>query len=454
MHKIPDFNSHSPRIEKFLSYSSAESESKEKICFEETREIEYSVLESTNLLDSIPLGDIVKRDLDEKDPLIYGQFIPSEEWDELSDTWKSYSSLAQSDFTQYVAVDYSLLEQNSLEGDNNPTESTLTLESTSAQTMDVIVDRVNFSAFGPPLVYLGSSFRIYLWAYLATQRERMLQEAEVEAGETNERGMQLHIPIERGSVITAILELPLNKFAVLGENYKRFFWDGDISKCSFEVRSLTQEERMAVGGEERVGDDQKEEFPTNGEVIGIIRLVYGLQVTLLHFTFELGLFDGEDISEDYENNKLRSWMDQIHRGTNYIEESEIVLGELLGRGNFGEVYEGFYQGSKVAIKRLRISDEESLDHEVSIMQLLGQHPNIANYLGVWKPSARDALHMVMKLYSGGSLDKKLCCESVDFVNTQVKFQRLSDVSHGLLNLHQSNILHRDIAARNCLISGR
>jgi serine/threonine protein kinase len=55
---------------------------------------------------------------------------------------------------------------------------------------------------------------------------------------------------------------------------------------------------------------------------------------------------------------------------------------LIGRGNFGEVYKGEWQGAPVALKTLLPG--ESIK-EITLLSALN-HPNIVRYFGIFQVS--------------------------------------------------------------------
>lgn len=54
-----------------------------------------------------------------------------------------------------------------------------------------------------------------------------------------------------------------------------------------------------------------------------------------------------------------------------IDLSEIEMGEVIGKGAFGEVYKGYYFGTEVAIKKLSFMEEDDelyFQREVSALK--------------------------------------------------------------------------------------
>ncbi|XP_063094177.1 tyrosine-protein kinase Fer isoform X2 [Cavia porcellus] len=135
-----------------------------------------------------------------------------------------------------------------------------------------------------------------------------------------------------------------------------------------------------------------------------------------------------------------------------LNHEDIALGELLGKGNFGEVYKGTLKDkTAVAVKMCK----EDLPQELKIKflqeaKILKQydHPNIVKLIGVC--TQRQPVYIVMELVPGGDfltfLRKK---------KDELKLQQLVtfclDVAAGMFYLESKNCIHRDLAARNCLV---
>ncbi|XP_023564097.1 tyrosine-protein kinase Fer isoform X3 [Octodon degus] len=135
-----------------------------------------------------------------------------------------------------------------------------------------------------------------------------------------------------------------------------------------------------------------------------------------------------------------------------LNHEDVTLGELLGKGNFGEVYKGTLKDkTAVAVKTCK----EGLPQELKIKflqeaKILKQydHPNIVKLIGVC--TQRQPVYIIMELVPGGDfltfLRKK---------KDELKLQQLVtfslDVAAGMFYLESKNCIHRDLAARNCLV---
>uniref|UniRef100_A0A915AJQ2 Tyrosine-protein kinase n=1 Tax=Parascaris univalens TaxID=6257 RepID=A0A915AJQ2_PARUN len=140
-----------------------------------------------------------------------------------------------------------------------------------------------------------------------------------------------------------------------------------------------------------------------------------------------------------------------------LNHDEIVLQKKLGEGAFGEVHLALYitpSGKRnVAVKTMR---EEATRHarlqfmkEARIMRKFA-HPNVIRILGV--AVYENPLMIVMELCPGGSVLAYV--RKMAPVPNETKLRFCCEAAAGLAYLEAKNCIHRDIAARNCLLSAK
>ncbi|XP_043095280.1 tyrosine-protein kinase Fer-like isoform X2 [Puntigrus tetrazona] len=135
-----------------------------------------------------------------------------------------------------------------------------------------------------------------------------------------------------------------------------------------------------------------------------------------------------------------------------LNHEDVILGELLGKGNFGEVFRGTLRDkTPVAVKTCKEDLPQDLKIKfLSEARILKQydHPNIVKLIGVC--TQRQPIYIVMELVPGGDFLSFLRKKKEDLKTKQlVKFAL--DAAAGMAYLELKNCIHRDLAARNCLV---
>jgi len=140
----------------------------------------------------------------------------------------------------------------------------------------------------------------------------------------------------------------------------------------------------------------------------------------------------------------------------YILHEHIQLKNRLGGGAFGEVFAADYTKDNddsitpVAVKRLKGTmlkkQRAEFIKEAKLMRRF-DHPNIVKIYGV--APQEEPILIVLELASNGSLKSKL--RENPNIDTATLMRYLVDVCRGLCYLAGRKVIHRDIAARNCLL---
>jgi serine/threonine protein kinase len=142
-------------------------------------------------------------------------------------------------------------------------------------------------------------------------------------------------------------------------------------------------------------------------------------------------------------------------GKNLQETFKLV--EKLGEGSFGVVYRAVHNEAKieVAVKFVKFSssDEESakaLRKEIAILRSCSNE-NVVEYLGCWGPDSRKRLWIITEFCHLGSITD--CINVAKFKLNEAQIATIiASILRGLVYLHNRKIVHRDIKARNILLT--
>ncbi|XP_058826696.1 LIM domain kinase 1 isoform X2 [Topomyia yanbarensis] len=132
--------------------------------------------------------------------------------------------------------------------------------------------------------------------------------------------------------------------------------------------------------------------------------------------------------------------------------SDLVQGELLGKGFFGQVFKVTHRVTQevMVLKELYRVDEEAQKNflkEVAVLRSLSHH-NVLRFIGVLYKDKK--LHLVTEYIPGGSL-KELIHDSGLPLPWEQRICFARDISCGMSYLHSMNIIHRDLNSLNCLV---
>uniref|UniRef100_UPI00398E4AF8 activin receptor type-1-like n=1 Tax=Pristiophorus japonicus TaxID=55135 RepID=UPI00398E4AF8 len=138
---------------------------------------------------------------------------------------------------------------------------------------------------------------------------------------------------------------------------------------------------------------------------------------------------------------------------------QITLIECVGKGRYGEVWRGMWQGENVAVKIFSSRDEQSWFRETEIYNtVLLRHDNVLGFIASDMTSRNSStqLWLITHYHENGSLYDYLQCNTVD---TEGCLKLALSIISGLVHLHaeiigtpgKAAIAHRDLKSRNILV---
>ncbi|KZS17821.1 Uncharacterized protein APZ42_015816 [Daphnia magna] len=121
--------------------------------------------------------------------------------------------------------------------------------------------------------------------------------------------------------------------------------------------------------------------------------------------------------------------------------------DVLGKGTYGDVYRGVFNGKKVAVKKILLSRSEKEEREVSL-QIKLDHTNV---LAIRKVAEDDDFRYIVLELCAGTLEEVIdkTFEGPMLPPDQVV---LCEIADGLDYIHSQKLVHRDIKPENILIS--
>eukprot|EP01135_Chromosphaera_perkinsii_P005881 Nk52_evm14s370 gene=Nk52_evmTU14s370 len=158
---------------------------------------------------------------------------------------------------------------------------------------------------------------------------------------------------------------------------------------------------------------------------------------------------------DKWNLDTREVADLQEKRVKVIHHHDLLIKDRIGKGNFGEVFRAVMLKTGEVVAAKRVSSEYLNDDPEATLMCSYQHPNIVRMIGV--RVSKSPKMIVMELCEGGQLKKHLEELASTLRNTGKKpsMAHLMSISKqlaaGMQYIEGLKHLHRDIAARNCLL---
>ncbi|KAK5972018.1 Non-specific protein-tyrosine kinase [Trichostrongylus colubriformis] len=255
-------------------------------------------------------------------------------------------------------------------------------------------------------------------------------------------------------LVRQAVRLELKSFAAVNYSYSQFH---NLNKTS----ALLLQEQFIISVRKSLPKDTGEEKNKRDDMeLRHIPIKYSRRAKLYYvrlYGFKLvsGLIEyhrRNHIAFDEEGTQIKR---PVKRAEWQLNHEQIVKTKKLGDGAFGDVYKGvlhcgLIDSKEVAIKTIlgTVSTEENekLFREAMLMRRL-IHPNVVMLVGV--ASNEEPVMIVMEFAQGGSVLDAVQQQPGPTIYVRIKY--CNHAAQGLSYLSKQGIIHRDVAARNCLI---
>lgn len=152
-----------------------------------------------------------------------------------------------------------------------------------------------------------------------------------------------------------------------------------------------------------------------------------------------------------------------------VDRAKMTRVDRLGRGDFGEVWKCLLDGKTVAAKVVRIDERKvkaedreahlreetaNLGREAVVMMGLGdKHPHVVSLVGII--TSTGDLTVILTLEANGDLKQFLETNVKDGTPVLLEEKRrwAHEIADGMKHISGLHIVHRDVAARNIMVSG-
>ncbi|XP_005095986.1 serine/threonine-protein kinase mos [Aplysia californica] len=140
-----------------------------------------------------------------------------------------------------------------------------------------------------------------------------------------------------------------------------------------------------------------------------------------------------------------------------VRKTDLIFGDLIGKGTFGSVHEGTLSGRPVAIKIVYKRRGSGVHREIVQAERLAhtlclRHKNIVSVLAVnVSDGPRGDALIIMELVQPCTL-QALLDDVTKVISTQERLQFALEISQALHYLHSNHVAHLDVKPKNVLMT--
>ncbi|XP_072995120.1 serine/threonine/tyrosine-protein kinase HT1 [Typha latifolia] len=158
---------------------------------------------------------------------------------------------------------------------------------------------------------------------------------------------------------------------------------------------------------------------------------------------------GAESSEANAGGQREEWMADL---------SQLFIGNKFASGANSRIYRGIYKQRAVAIKMVKIPDQDDERREVLEKQFNSEvaflsrlyHPNIVQFIAACKKPP--VYSIITEYMSQGTLRMYLHKKEPYSLSTETILRLALDISRGMQYLHAQGVIHRDLKSHNLLLN--
>ncbi|KMZ75195.1 Serine/threonine-protein kinase HT1 [Zostera marina] len=138
--------------------------------------------------------------------------------------------------------------------------------------------------------------------------------------------------------------------------------------------------------------------------------------------------------------------------------SQLFIGNKFATGTDSRIYRGIYKNTAVAVKLIKVSEqedenrerlEEQFDSEVNLLIKLS-HPNVVQIIAACR---KPPVYFIITEYmSQGTLKMYLHEKGPYSLTMEIVLRLALDISRGMKHIHSLGVIHRDLKSDNLLLN--